>query len=288
MAPIPRYRPQTGPAVFAAGFRPFFLAAAAWSALAVPLWLAAYLTSIDVPTLLPPAAWHAQEMVYGFAAATVAGFLLTAIPNWTGRMPLQGRPLAALVLLWAAGRFAVLFSSAIGAVAATVLDLAFPASFLAVVAREIVAGRNWRNLPMLGALSLLLAGNLLVHLEVLGVSETADLGNRLGIATLLALISLVGGRIVPSFTRNWLARTRPDVEAPAGESRLDRVALVDGINHLAVSLLCPEVLLHHRTVMAVEGSGERSVDGHQSSEGLVHLSQVLLGIGGRGTTGGED
>src|SRR5690349_11944453 len=159
MPPIPRYRPHAGPAIFAAGFRPFFLAAAAWSALAVPLWLAAYLTSIDVPTLLPPAVWHAHEMVYGFAAATVAGFLLTAIPNWTGRMPLQGWPLAALVLIWAAGRFAVLFSSTIGAVAAAVLDLAFPAGFLAVVAREIVAGRNWRNLPMLGALWLLLIGN---------------------------------------------------------------------------------------------------------------------------------
>jgi uncharacterized protein involved in response to NO len=226
MPPIPRYRPQTGPAIFSAGFRPFFLAAAAWSALAVPLWLAAYLTSIDVPTLLSPAAWHAHEMVYGFAAATVAGFLLTAIPNWTGRMPLQGWPLAALVLLWAAGRVAVLFSSAIGAVVATALDLAFPAAFLAVVAREIVAGRNWRNLPMLGALSLLLVGNLLVHLEVLGVSEAADLGNRLGIATLLALISLVGGRIVPSFTRNWLAKAKPGMGAPAGEGGLDRVALI--------------------------------------------------------------
>ena len=118
MPPIPRYRPQTGPAIFSAGFRPFFLAAAAWSALAVPLWLAAYLTSIDVPTLLPPVVWHVHEMVYGFAAATVAGFLLTAIPNWTGRMPLQGWPLAALVLLWAGGRFAVLFSSATGAVVA--------------------------------------------------------------------------------------------------------------------------------------------------------------------------
>src|SRR5215470_3214398 len=182
MAPIPRYRPQTGPAIFSAGFRPFFLAAAAWSALAVPLWLAAYLTSIDVPTLLPPVVWHVHEMVYGFAAATVAGFLLTAIPNWTGRMPLQGWPLAALVLLWAAGRFAVLFSSATGAVVATALDLAFPAAFLAVVAREIVAGRNWRNLPMLAALSLLFAGNLLVHLEVLGVSETAEIGDRLGVA----------------------------------------------------------------------------------------------------------
>jgi uncharacterized protein involved in response to NO len=226
MPPIPRHRPQTGPAVLSAGFRPFFLAAASWSALALPLWLAAYLTSIDVPTLLPPAAWHVHEMVYGFAAATVAGFLLTAIPNWTGRMPLQGWPLAVLVLLWAAGRLAVLFSSAVGAVAATVLDLAFPVVFLAVVAREIVAGRNWRNLPMLGALSLLLLGNLLVHLEVLGVGETADLGNRLGVATLLALISLVGGRIVPSFTRNWLAKAKPDVPAPASESGLDRVALI--------------------------------------------------------------
>ncbi len=190
------------------------------------MWLAAYFTSFEVPTLLPPAAWHAHEMVYGFAAATVAGFLLTAIPNWTGRMPLQGWPLAALVLLWAAGRVAVLFSAAIGAIPATVLDLAFPAAFVAVVAREIIAGRNWRNLPMLAALSLLLAGNLLVHLEVLGVSETAGLGNRLGIATLLALISLVGGRIVPSFTRNWLAKSRPDVPAPAGESAFDRVALI--------------------------------------------------------------
>src|SRR5581483_4693528 len=224
MPPIPRYRSHAGPAILSAGFRPFFLGSAAWSALAVPLWLAAYLTSFEVPTLLPPAAWHAHEMVYGFAAATVAGFLLTAIPNWTGRMPLQGWPLAALVLLWAAGRVAVLFSAAIGAIPATVLDLAFPAAFVAVVAREIIAGRNWRNLPMLAALSLLLAGNLLVHLEVLGVSETADLGNRLGIATLLALISLVGGRIVPSFTRNWLAKSRTDVPAPAGESALDRVA----------------------------------------------------------------
>jgi uncharacterized protein involved in response to NO len=226
MPPIPRYRPQTGPAIFSAGFRPFFLAAAAWSALAVPLWLAAYLTSIDVPTLLPPVVWHVHEMLYGFAAATVAGFLLTAIPNWTGRMPLQGWPLATLVLLWAAGRFAVLFSRATGAVVATALDLAFPAAFLAVVTREIVAGRNWRNLPMLGALSLLLVGNLLVHLEALRIAETADLGDRLGVATLLALVSLVGGRIVPSFTRNWLAKTKSDTPAPVGESGLDRVALI--------------------------------------------------------------
>jgi uncharacterized protein involved in response to NO len=250
MPPIPRYRPQTGPAIFSAGFRPFFLAAAAWSALAVPLWLAAYLTSIDVPTLLAPAAWHAHEMIYGFAAATVAGFLLTAIPNWTGRMPLQGWPLAALVLLWAAGRLAVLSSSAIGAVAATALDLAFPAAFLAVVAREIIVGRNWRNLPMLAALSALLAGNVLVHLEVLGLGETSELGNRLGIATLLALISLVGGRIVPSFTRNWLAKTTPDAPAPAGESALDRGALIVTAVALLLWAFAPDAAITAVTLLA--------------------------------------
>jgi uncharacterized protein involved in response to NO len=164
-------------------------------------------------------------MVFGFGAAAVAGFLLTAIPNWTGRLPLQGWPLAALVVLWALGRVGVLTSGEIGGPAAAVLDLAFPAAFLTVVAREILAGRNWRNLPMLLALTLLLAANLLVHVDALGAAETADLGNRLGIATLLLLITLIGGRIIPSFTANWLARQRPEVAAPAPFGTFDRAAL---------------------------------------------------------------
>src|SRR5579883_3023416 len=164
MAAIPRYRPHTGPALLSAGFRPFFLAASLWAAVAIPLWLAAYAAGLAVPTALAPVVWHVHEMVFGFAAAAVAGFLLTAIPNWTGRMPLQGRPLAVLVALWVAGRAGILLSGLIGGYAAAVADLAFPAAFLGAVAREIVAGKNWRNLPMLAALSLLLVGNLLVHL----------------------------------------------------------------------------------------------------------------------------
>ena len=179
-----------------------------------------------MPTQLVPLIWHAHEMVFGFAAATVAGFLLTAIPNWTGRMPLQGGPLAALVLLWAAGRLGVLLSAEIGAPAAAVADLSFPAVFLMVIAREILAGKNWRNLPMLGALTLLLIGNLLLHLDALGVADTAQLGDRLGLVTLFALISLVGGRIIPSFTRNWLAKARPEVSPPVPEGRFDLTTLV--------------------------------------------------------------
>ena len=162
--------------MFSAGFRPFFLLAALWAGVGIPLWLAAFAGS-DLPTALAPVFWHVHEMVYGFGAAVVAGFLLTAIPNWTGRLPLQGRPLGVLVLLWALGRAGVLFSAPLGAPAAAVLDLAFPLAFLAVVAREILAGRNWRNLPMVAALTLLFAGNLLVHLEALtGVAQFAHGG----------------------------------------------------------------------------------------------------------------
>jgi len=244
MVAIPRYRPHAGPAILSAGFRPFFLAAGLWAAIGIPLWLAAYTGGLAVPSLLPALVWHVHEMVFGFAAATVAGFLLTAIPNWTGRLPLQGGPLALLVALWAAGRVGVLFSARIGAPAAAVLDLAFPAVFLGVVAREIIAGRNWRNLPAIAALSLLLLGNLFVHLDALGIADSATLGNRIGIATLLALISLIGGRIIPSFTRNWLAKVRPEVAPPAApERRFDQAALAFVAAALALWAVAPELWL---------------------------------------------
>ena len=198
-------------ALLSGGFRPFFLLASAWAAIAVPVWLAAYVHGYAPRGPLPAMFWHAHEMVFGFGFAAVAGFLLTAIPNWTGRLPVRGVALAGLASLWLAGRIAMLVPGA------ALLDLAFPAALIAVVARELIAGRNWRNLPMLAALALLLVGNLLFHL---GIYE----GLRLGIATLCMLIALVGGRIVPSFTRNWMAKAR--LAPPAPEGALDRVALV--------------------------------------------------------------
>lgn len=240
MAAIPRYRPHRGPVVLSAGFRPFFLGSAVWAAVAIPLWLAFYRGEAAAPSLLAPVVWHAHEMVFGFAAATVAGFLLTAIPNWTGRMRLQGWPLLTLVGLWAIGRIGVFLSADIGAAPAALADLSFPLAFLCVVGREILAGRNWRNLPILAALSLLLLGNLLVHLDALGIADSAELGNRLGLVTLLLLISLVGGRIIPSFTHNWLKKVRPAITPPIPEGRFDRAALVVTALALGAWALAPD------------------------------------------------
>lgn len=231
--------PGTGLALFSAGFRPFFLLSALWSALALPVWLSVYTGQAVLPSALAPVVWHVHEMIYGYALATVAGFLLTAIPNWTGRLPVRGAPLAILAGLWLAGRIAVLFSGTLGATTAAFADLAFPLAFAAVVARELIAGRNWKNLPMLVALAFLFSGNLMVHLQILGMASTAELGNRLGLATILMLIALVGGRIVPSFTRNWLAKARPKGRLPAPIGRFDLAALLVTGAGLAAWVIAP-------------------------------------------------
>jgi uncharacterized protein involved in response to NO len=286
MTAIPRYRPNAGPILLSAGFRPLFLGAAIWAAIGIPVWLAVYGGETSLPSLLPPLIWHVHEMVFGFAAATVAGFLLTAIPNWTGRMPLQDWPLGVLVLLWAIGRAGILLSAVIGASAAAITDLAFPAVFLGIVAREILAGRNWRNIPMLGALSLLLAGNLLVHLDAVGIADTAELGNRIGVATLLMLISLVGGRIIPSFTRNWLTKNRPRISPPSPEGKLDHAALgVTALALVAWTVTPDAVVTAWSTIVAGSAIGLRMSrwQGHKTMREplllILHVGYAWLAIG---------
>jgi uncharacterized protein involved in response to NO len=219
-------RGETGMAFFSYGFRPFFLLGAAWAAIAMPVWLAAYLHGYTLAGTLPAMVWHAHEMIYGYALAAVTGFLLTAVPNWTGRLPVRGPRLALLASLWLAGRMALLATPVIGAGAAAAIDLSFTLVLIATVATEVAAARSFHNLPVVATLGLLFAGNLLVHLHALDLAYTAALGNRIGIATLVALIALIGGRIVPSFTRNWLAKHRPQLPVPAPHDRLDTACLL--------------------------------------------------------------
>lgn len=218
-----RMRAHRGPAILSFGFRPFFLAGAIWAAIAMLLWLLLLTGLISPPLAMGAIDWHAHELLYGYLAAIVAGFLLTAVPNWTGRLPVTGTPLLALFLIWLAGRIAVMAGAWLGPWPTALLDLAFLATLIAVIARELLAGGNWRNLPVLVLVSLLFAGNAAFHHEA-ATQGTALYGTRLGIAAILMLIMLIGGRIVPSFTRNWLMKRGPG-RLPAPMGRFDGIVI---------------------------------------------------------------
>jgi uncharacterized protein involved in response to NO len=216
------------PVFLTQGFRPFFLAAGLWAAVALFLWIVTFTTGTALPSRFDPLTWHIHEMLFGFVLAAVGGFLLTAIPNWTRRLPVSGRPLALLAGLWLLGRIACLFSALVPPWLAVVADLSFPVALVGVVTREIVAGRNWRNLPMVAPVIVLGIADVLMHLEANGAAVPSGLGWHLGLAAVIALISVVAGRNVPSFTRNWLAKRR-DSGLPAVPGRIDQAAL--GVLH---------------------------------------------------------
>jgi uncharacterized protein involved in response to NO len=208
MNSIARLRAYRGPVLLSYGFRPFFLLGAIYAGLAVLAWLPMFYGELELRTAFAPIDWHVHEMLYGYLPAVVTGFLLTAIPNWTGRLPIQGMPLLTLVAVWVAGRVCVTFSGEIGWLLAAIIDVSFLALVIAATVREIVAGKNWRNLRIVGLITLLLAGNIAFHIEA-HVHGSAEYGVRLGIAAMVLLIVVIGGRIIPSFTRNWLARENP-------------------------------------------------------------------------------
>src|SRR5512139_1391940 len=184
-------RDYDGPALFSYGFRPFFLAAGLWAAFGILLWVPQYMGSLNVPTHMSPLDWHIHEMLYGYVAASIAGFLLTAIPNWTGRLPVSGWPLAGLALLWLAGRVVILLSAHAGGLVAAFVDVSFLVTLAVVAAREIIAGKNWRNLRVLAVLGLLILGNVVFHAEVL-LAGAANYGIRTTIAaSVLALVTWI-------------------------------------------------------------------------------------------------
>lgn len=213
-------RAYRGPALFSFGFRPFFLFGAVWGALATPVWIAAYAHGGALASAGIGIDWHVHEMAFGFVGAIVAGFLLTAVPNWTGRLPVVGLRLAILFGLWLAGRAGMLLIPVLGAWAGAA-DIVFLTVFAVVIWREVLAGRNWRNLPVAVMVSLIAVADAGLHL-----SHEAGLGLflRLALAVVAMLLALIGGRVTPSFTRNWQLKRGGPLPAPPG-GRFDRLVL---------------------------------------------------------------
>lgn len=203
-----RERSWNGHAIFSGGFRPFFLFSALFAIAAIVLWLGDLLGYSSLNTNLAPVDWHKHEMLFGYTSAVIAGFLFTAVPNWTGRFPVVGWPLIAIFILWLLGRVAMLMSDGVSYGITASVDAAFLPILGAVIAREIISGKNWRNLRVLGPVLMLGIANIWFHIDMTnGGIGTAPV--RLGFASVLVLLMLIGGRVIPSFTRNWLTRREP-------------------------------------------------------------------------------
>ena len=203
---IARGLKKTGPAIFSYGFRPFFLGGAIWAVLAMLLWILSLTFGVSVGGAYGALNWHAHEMVFGFSSAVLAGFLMTAIPNWTGRLPVSGAPLAILFGTWLIGRVLFLNPDITNLYLAVAMESLFLPMLLFISAREIIAGRQWKNLKVLIAVSVVTIANFTFHYLAMTDGDVA-MANRIGVSAYVLLVMLIGGRIIPSFTRNWLNKT---------------------------------------------------------------------------------
>lgn len=225
--PVPRGIARSGPAILSYGFRPFFLLAGFHASLSMALWIGALSGLWSVGGTEGPIAWHAHEMLFGYATAALGGFVLTAVPNWTGRLPVSGLPLAALVALWLAGRSVDLAPALLGDAVSALIDSLYLPALAFVVTREVVAGSNWQNARVAVGLTTLAGLNIAFHAIALQGADPAIVF-RATVALYVLLVCHIGGRIVPSFTRNYLAR-RGATRLPAPMGWIDQAALASAL-----------------------------------------------------------
>ncbi len=210
-------------AILALGFRPFYLAAGAFALIAIPLWIAFYLGFLPAGGYLQGVAWHSHEMIFGFATAVIAGFLLTAVRSWTSQPTATGAALAGLITLWLIARLLMLTGPP---AAAILVDLAFLPALAVALAVPILRSNNRRNLKMLVVLSVLVLANLMYHLAYQNIlpSEMTAVAIMAALDVITILMAIIGGRVIPAFINNAIAaaqpRTSPHVERAAFASLL--------------------------------------------------------------------
>jgi len=218
----PTFTPYDGPALFSFGFRPFFLGAALFAGIAVPVWILIFSGTVGSNFLYAPREWHVHEMLFGFLPAVMTGFLLTAMPNWSGRTPLRGMPLASLWVLWLSGRLAVAVSGF--APIAVVIDAGFLVAVAGLVWREIAAAKMWNRSPIGVLISLYAVANILFHVLALRGAGT-DVVARIAISVIFMLLTLIGGRVTPAFTGEYL-KEQHIIPPPASFSRFDGLSML--------------------------------------------------------------
>lgn len=211
-------------ALFAYGFRPFFLACAFHAMLMVPLFLIMLHGNLAAPPEWDVVRWHIHEMLFGFIAAAVAGFVLTAVPNWTGQRGYAGRPLIGLFILWAAPRIALLPFLGLPLWLGGLLDLIFMPSLLLSILPSLIKAKNRRNYIVAGMLLLYWLADIFCWLDILLGYSFWSHGIDLGFDAVLLLVVVIGGRVVPSFTSSFLHRLGQEPNIRPG-TLCDRIAI---------------------------------------------------------------
>lgn len=207
--------------LFSQGLRFFFLAAGVYAVLAMAVWIgwlgtfAAGAAPPELPFAPPPNQWHAHELIFGYAGAVLGGFFLTAVPSWTGAPAARARLLSLLVVAWLTGRLAVWWSGALAPALVAALDLAFLLLLILKISVQLARRPKPQNLLFVGILALLWIGNLLVHLDWIGLTPgSAAAGLRQGLLAIAAMIAVLGGRITPAFTLNAMRRAGHEIGLP--------------------------------------------------------------------------
>lgn len=228
------------PTILSFGFRPFFFLGSLWAALAMVLWVGMLAGAVVLPTRFAPVDWHAHAFIIGYLGAIVSGFLLTAVPNWTGRVPLTGWRLGLLVVLWLAGRVAVSISVYLPLWLVVLVDLSSLIMLAALVTREITAAGNWRNLIVVVMLLVLIAGGGLFHWQAAeGEIAARSEGFRLMLSAAVLMISVIGGRIIPTFTRNWLEQRENPARPVPPMAPFDKLTLGVTVVSLLLWVMAP-------------------------------------------------
>lgn len=196
-------RPARGWAPFALGFRPFFLLAGLAALLLIALWGWMYGGSHLLVNYYGFIGWHSHEMLFGYSSAVVTGFLLTAVRNWTGVQTLRGAPLAALAAVWLAGRLVPFLPLPAWLIAG--VDLSFLPLFAIALATPLLRARHYKSLMFVAIIATLFAGNLLIHLQLLGLTGGGGrAGTYLAVYLTLLTVVIMGGRVIPFFTEKGL------------------------------------------------------------------------------------
>ena len=236
--------------LFGDGFRVFFLAAGLFAFVSMGIWegyqiLQALGGMLDLPTAAPPHLWHAHEMIFGYGSAALAGFLLTAVPSWTGAKSAPHRFIAVVAGLWLAGRLAVFTSGHLPPALVAVLDLAFVPVLAANLLSQLIKRPKPQQMIILAILTAYWIGNLMVHLEWVGLTaDTAWAGLRAGLLTLGAMIMVLGGRVTPGFTKNAMVQSGRETGLPRNPMPLAALAIAAALTQpLGYLLGAPELWL---------------------------------------------